>query len=74
MSLTENIHTSFSYKVATTNDTEDLPKCIFMNLKSLYDNGYLSIKPLEVISRYTDNGKGADIYNIDMTFDLPDEN
>ena len=73
MSLTENIYTSFSYRVSATNDTEDLPKSIFMTLKSLYDNGYLNIKPLEVISRYTDNGKGTDIYNIDMTFDLPDK-
>ncbi len=74
MKLGEYIGANFSYKVSSTNNTEELPNCLFRSLKSLYDNGYLNIKPLEVIAHYTKNGKGNDVYNVDMTFDLPIEN
>ncbi|GAG26848.1 unnamed protein product [marine sediment metagenome] len=68
-----NINTSFSYIIAPDNDYVALPECIHKTLKLLFNNGYLSIKPLEVTSRYVKNGNNEDVYNISMSFDDEDK-
>ena len=63
---------SFDYKVGPDNDKEDLPNGIFKTLSILYDEGYLTIKPVKVASRYYNNYKEKLMYSIDMDFNRPD--
>lgn len=72
--MTEKLeyHFSFDFKVGPTNDTQELPEAIFRTLSTLYEEGYLTIEPTKVVSRYYKNYKGLSMYSVDMDFYLPD--
>lgn len=63
---------SFSYVVKPDNNEISLPGSVYGMLADLFNSGYLTVKPIKVTPRYSNNGE-ADVYNIDIDFDPKDK-